>query len=148
MTAIRIDQSCPPVVLTVFRGRQTERELEAYIAEMDAMYARGRRYLGATLMLEYSPDPRHIRRIADWTRATKDRVAELCLGVAMIAPSPGFRFMLSTLLMIQPLPVAYQVVSDVEEAADWLDARLEGARVPAPRTVRDYLRAELGRERV
>ena len=147
MSAIRLEQSCPPIVLTVFRGRQTDEDVEAYIAAMDAMYARGRRYAGVSLMLQYAPERRHLGRIAEWTRATKPLVKELCVGAAIVAPSPAFRFLLSSLLMIQPLPVRYQVVGDVDEAADWIAGQLAAARLEVPPSLREYLRAQLTLEK-
>lgn len=147
MSAIRIEQSCPPIVLTVFRGKQTDRDVEEYITAMDAMYARGRRYVGVSFMLQYAPERRHLGRIAEWTRATKPQVKELCVGAAMVAPSATFRFLLSSFLMIQPLPVAYQVVGEVDEAADWVAGQLVGGRLEVPRNLRDYLRAQLSLEK-
>lgn len=143
MSAIRIEQSCPPLVLTIFLGRQTDQDVEEYIAAMDAMYRRGRRYAGVSLMLDYAPERKHLARIAEWTRATKPRVKELCVGSAMVAPSAGFRFLLSSLLMIQPLPVPYRVVGDVHEAGDWIAERLTLARLEVPRTMREYLDAQV-----
>jgi hypothetical protein len=146
MSAIRLDLSCPPIVLTVFRGKQTDQDVDAYIAAMDAMYARRRRYAGVSLMLQYSAEPRHLRRIAEWTRKTKPLVADLCVGAAMVAPSPGFRFILSSLLVIQPLPVSYQVVGTVDEAGDWIANQLAQTKLTAPSTMRDYLRAQMSLE--
>ena len=147
MSAIRIDQSCLPIVLTVFRGKQTDQDVEEYIAAMDAMYARGRRYAGVTFMLQYAPERRHLGRVAEWTRATKPRVKELCVGAAMLAPSATFRFLLSSFLMIQPLPMPYRVVGEVDEAADWITGQLAAERLVVPHTLRDYLRAQLSLEK-
>lgn len=146
MSAIRLDQTCPPLVLSVFRGKQTAGQLERYIADMDAMYARRRRYLGVSYMLDYAPDPAQVRRIASWTRATKGQVEELCIATAIVAPAPGFRFMLSSLLMIQPLPVRYQVVSDVDEASSWVAKALADAGRTPPARMHTYLREQMALE--
>lgn len=143
MPAIRIDQSCPPIVLTVFNGKQTEHEVRRYIREMNAMYARGVPYVGISLMLDYAPDRGHLRRIADWARETEDITRKLCLCNAMVARSVGFRFLLSSFLMIHSLPIRYTVVSNVEEAADWVTRELATTGRTPPPTLREYLRAQM-----
>lgn len=147
MSNIRLDESYPPLVLSVFRGKQTFDELERYIEAMNAMYARRRRYLGVSLMLDYAPDPAQMRRIAAWTRATKPQIEELCVANAIVAPSPGFRFILSSLLMIQPLPVRYQVVSDVDEAASWVTKVFVEDGRTAPARMSAYLHEQMALER-
>src|SRR5262245_3167509 len=133
MSSVRIDTSVWPVVLSVFNGRQTASELEAYIRQMDAIYDRGEPYIGATLMLRFRNDLAQARRLAEWTRARLRVVEKTCRCAAIVAPSAGFRFVFSTFLMLQPLPMPYTVVADVDAASDWIEARFgPGSDVRAP----------------
>lgn len=142
MPAIRVDQSCLPVVLTVFNGEQDEQAVDRYIQQMDAVYDRGQRFVGTTFMLRYRPDISQLKRIADWTKARHQVIERICVGTAIYAPSPAFRFLFSTLLMMQPLPVPYTVVSELEEASLWANGRLPKGSRP-PRDVGAYLREQL-----
>ncbi|SRR5690606_29066189 len=146
MSSIRIDQSCPPIVLTVFNGKQTEKDVARYIRDMDAMYARGAHYIGISLMLEYAPDRGQLRRVAEWARDTEQVTSRLCLCNAIVAPAVGFRFLLSSFLMIQPMPMRYTVVANIEEAADWVTRELAAKSMRAPPGMREYLRAQMSRE--
>lgn len=143
MSALRIDKARWPLLLTVFNGEQSDTEFDAYMRDMDAIYDAGQPFIAASLMLRYRPDMAQLRRLAEWTGRRRDAVARACLGTAIIAPSPGFRFLFSTLLMMQRLPVPYCVVSTPDEASDWIEKHLEGQSRRPPRDLREYLREQL-----
>lgn len=141
---IRLDRSCWPLVLTVFNGDQGEPEVDRYIKAMDTIYDEGKPFMGASLMVRYRPEVVQLKRIADWTRARRDVFARVCVGSAIVAPAPAFRFIFSTLLMMQALPVPYTVVSGPDEASEWITQQTaKDPRVRFDRDVRAFLRAQL-----
>jgi hypothetical protein len=147
MTALRIDRSRWPLLLNVFNGEQEPAELERYMREMDAIYDAAEPFIAASFMLRYRPDMAQLKRLADWTRDRRAATKKACLGTAIIAPSAGFRFLFSTLLMMQPIPIPYCVVSDVDEACAWIEAELAKHGKKPPREMRAFLREQLERER-
>jgi hypothetical protein len=149
MSAVRIDRGQPPIVLTVFNGEQSEADVEAYVREMDEIYDGGAPFVGVTFMLRYRPDIAHIKRMAQWTRERREVFARVCRALVIVAPSAGFRFLFSTLLMLSPLPMPYTIVSSVDEAMDWITREVpKHTAAPIPRTLREYLRQQMQRELV
>ncbi|MCZ7685274.1 MAG: hypothetical protein M5U28_43460 [Sandaracinaceae bacterium] len=147
MSALRVDRTCWPVLLNVFNGEQEDTEFDAYIREMDAIYAGEEAFIAASFMLRYRPDMAQLRRLAEFTHSRRDAVKRTCLGTAIIAPSAGFRFLFSTLLMMMPLPIPYCVVSDVDEACAWIEQELREHRLTPPRRLREYLHEQMRGER-
>jgi hypothetical protein len=147
MASIRVDTTLFPIVLTVFNGDQDEPEVDRYIARMNTLYADGQPYIGATLMVRYRPEVAQLKRIADWSRERKADIARSCAGVSIVAPSPAFRFLFSTLLMMQPMPCPYTVVSDVDDASEWIVRTMAAdrrfAKKPDPKS---FLREQLAIE--
>jgi hypothetical protein len=147
MSVLRIDTSHWPIVLTIFNGQQTEAEVDAYIAQMDAIYDRHEPFIGASFMLRYRSDLKQLRRIAEWTRKRADVVERHCQALVIVAPSAAFRFIFSSFLMIQPVSMPYTIVADTDAAADWLERELANAPVRLPARARTYLAAQMKRER-
>lgn len=143
MSALRIDKAKWPLLVTVFNGEQGDTEFDAYMRDMDAIYDAGEAFISASFMLRYRPDLTQLRRLAEWTGKRREVVARVCLGTAIIAPSPGFRFLFSTLLMMQRLPIPYCVVTDADEASDWIEKQLDAHSRRPPRELREYLREQL-----
>jgi hypothetical protein len=94
-------------------------------------------------LLDYAADMAQARRVGEWARDTRATVKALCRANAMVAPAPAFRFLLSSFLLIQPLPVPYRVVGDVDEGAEWLNATLSAG---APAGMKEYLREQMALE--
>lgn len=147
MTALRIDRTCWPVLLNVFNGEQEDAEFDGYIRDMDAVYDGGEKFIAASFMLRYRADMGQLKRLADFTRDRREAVKRTCLGTAIVAPSPGFRFMFSTLLMMMPLPIPYCVVPDVDEACDWIEKELGKHGRTSPPGMRAFLREQMKIER-
>ena len=133
-----------PVTITIFDGEQHEADVDAYLERLREIHHRDRPYIAASLMLRYSAAPSQVRRVGEWIRENKSDVTRLCAGSAIIAPSVGFRFLLSSLFMIQRMPMPYTVVSGPREAADWIGARAESVGLRVPDGLAAALSEELG----
>ncbi|HEX9102009.1 MAG TPA: hypothetical protein VF997_07395 [Polyangia bacterium] len=129
---IEVDLAQPPVVFTKFDGEQTLAELERYIADMDAVFARGQRYFSVTWMKRWARDPEQLRRTARWFQERERQIRELCVASTIISTSATFRFALSTLLLIRPLYGPYTVCSTFDEAVAFgqTEFRKRGLRLP------------------
>jgi hypothetical protein len=114
--AIDIDLSHWPLVFTRFEGSQTVEEVDAHFAQMESVHARKQPWVNISLMSGYTRDPRVMRRVAQGMKRTQEAIRAHCLAVAMVAPSAGFRFMLSSVLLIQPMSCPYAVCASLDEA--------------------------------
>ncbi|MEQ8460276.1 MAG: hypothetical protein RLO52_44835 [Sandaracinaceae bacterium] len=132
-----------PVTITIFDGEQLEADVDAYLEGLRELHDRDRPYIGASLMLRYSAAPGQLRRVGEWMREHKDDVARLCVGSAIIAPRVGFRFVLSSLFMIQRMPMPYTVVSGSREAAEWIELRARSVDLRVPDDLAAVLAEEL-----
>lgn len=147
VSALRVDRSCWPVLLNVFNGHQEDAEFDGYIREMDEVYDAGEAFIATSFMIRYRPDMAQLKRLAEFTHSRRDAVKRTCIGTAIVAPSPGFRFVFSTLLMMMPLPIPYVVVSDVDEACAWVERELRERGLMPPRKLREYLHEQMRIER-
>lgn len=125
-----------PYVFTRFDGVQTLPELDAYIARMDAeVHRRKQPYLGVTYLKKYSRDKEVVARMQKWMAETKQLTREHCVAIAMVNSSTGFRFLLSAIFVIQPMPCPYEVCASYADALAFVDgqARKRGLALTTPR---------------
>jgi hypothetical protein len=124
-----------PFVFTRFDAEQSIEELEAYIRKMDSVHARRDRYVGVTFLKRYSRDRPQLERIARWLKETDQFTREFCVGVGMVNNSVGFRFLLSTIFLIKPMPCPYQVCATFDDAVAFVrrQASDRGMVLPAAR---------------
>jgi hypothetical protein len=113
---IVLDYSQQPVVFTKFDGEQTLEELERYIADMDAVFARRQPYYSVTWLKRYARDPQQIKRTAAWFKDRAQPIRELCIATSIISTSAALRFALSTLFLIRPINGPYTVCATFDEA--------------------------------
>jgi hypothetical protein len=121
-----------PFVLTKFDGEQSGKELEAYIQRMSQVHARKERYVGISYLKRYTRDRPVVERIARWLKESESVTKEYCLGVGMISDSMGFRFVLSGLFLIKPMPCPYQVCPSFEDAVAFVRQEADKKRLVLP----------------
>lgn len=78
------------------------------------------------------PPPGRVARQAEFVRAQREPLAQYCLGIGFVFASPIFRFAISSFLLMQPLPMPYEVCGDVTKAIAWAHQRLRAAGVALP----------------
>ena len=106
-----------PYVFTRFDGAQTSADLDKYIARMDAeVHARKQPYVDVTFLKKYNRDKETVERMRKWIAETEHFTRERCLAIAMVNSSAGFRFVLSAIFVIQPMPCPYDVCGSFDEA--------------------------------
>ena len=114
--AIELDVTQPPLVFTKFDGEQTLDELERYIANMDAVFAKKQPYYSVTWLKKYARDPQQIKRTAAWFKDREKEIGALCVCTSIISTSAALRFALSTLFLIRPITGPYTVCATFDEA--------------------------------
>jgi hypothetical protein len=124
-----------PFMFTRFDGEQSMDELDAYIRRVDAVHARHEPYVGITFLKKYSRDRPQLERIARWLKDCEAVTREYCLAAGMVNNSVGFRFILSSIFLIKPMPIPYQVCASFDDAVTFVrrHASDRGLVLPAVR---------------
>jgi hypothetical protein len=124
-----------PFLFTRFDGEQTMDQLEVYIHRVGVIHARHEPYVGISFLKRYSRDRPHLERIAKWIKDSEAVTRQYCLAAGMINTSVGFRFLLSSIFLIKPMPCPYQVCASFDEAVAFVrrHASERGLVLPAAR---------------
>ena len=128
MSAISIDASAFPLVRIAIDGKQSDDEIETLLAEFEALLGRTP-YYALVEIRDYQTNFDHVKRIASWTSTHLDLVRGSVAAAVLVIPSDLFRLMLSTFMLITPLPCPLQATTDVEEAIDWLEGHAREAGI-------------------
>jgi hypothetical protein len=120
MPGVEVSTDYWPVLLVKFDGHQTMDDTDYFIREMDAVHARKELYASISLMRKYSTERVHVHKFANWMKQTADAPRDYCVGNGIISQSVGFRFLLSSIFLIKPMPCPYQVFSHFNEAFAWV----------------------------
>ncbi len=120
MSSIVVDAAQWPVVRVLWDGEQSDADLEAYLRATRLCLERRERYVTMTWMRRFHNKREHQQRIADFMRETDALNREYNRGAAIITRSLAFRFVLSTVLLIKPIPVPYRVCATFGEAESFL----------------------------
>ena len=133
MPGVEVTTQYWPLLLVKFDGEQTMHDVDFFIREMEAAHARKVPYASISLMRKYSSERAQVQKVAQWMKATAERTRELCVGNAIVSQSLGFRFLLSSIFLVKPMPCPYQVCSSFDEALTWMRgvASARGVEVPA-----------------
>jgi hypothetical protein len=122
-----------PLLLVKFDGQQTMRDVDYFISEMSAAQARKVPYASISLMRKYSSERNQVQKVAQWMKATAEETKRWCVGNGIVSQSLGFRFLLSSIFLVKPMPCPYQVCSSWDEAVKWIRevSSRRGLTVPA-----------------
>jgi hypothetical protein len=133
MAGVEVSTKHWPLLLVKFDGEQNMRDVDYFISEMAAAHARKEPYASISLMRKYSHERSQVQRVANWMKETADATRQYCVGTGIVSQSLGFRFLLTSIFLVKPMPCPYQVCSSFDEAFSWVrkvaDAR--GLAVPA-----------------
>ncbi len=132
MAVLEITAKDWPLVRTTLDGEQTDADIDAYLQGWQAVLDRKQPYVSITEVEEYGTNMEHIRRVAQWTKETKDLSAEFCMGAALVVSSDVFRFVLSAFLLVTPMPNPFKCVKTREEAIEWLKERAQDSGLTLP----------------
>src|SRR5215470_8766568 len=116
MASIEVVLDQWPVVFTKFDGDQTLEDLAALKRTINAMHQRKQKYVVVNWMRRYGRGRLELQRTGEMIKETEAGTRDYCMAFAMVADSVGFRFLMSTVFLIRPLPSPYIVSATFPEA--------------------------------
>lgn len=125
---LAIDERRFPLITLTQTGVMDDEEYERFLNKVLEHLARQK-----TIAYVYHfahtqrPPVGRVARQAEFVRMHKDALAKHCVGMAFVFGSPIFRFAISSFLLLQPLPMPYEVSADVMRAVMWAEQRLLAA---------------------
>jgi hypothetical protein len=105
-----------PYVFTKVDGESTLQDLEQHIAENAALFARKQPFVQVTWLKTYHRNPELSARVARWFKEQRQTMKDYCIAIGHISSSGGFRFGLSALFLLTPLPCPHSVDATFDEA--------------------------------
>jgi len=131
MDYVHIDESRFPIVVFDFSSREpTFAEFEAYLKKTESYYAR-------EIPLSFILDGTKSRflttelriRQAQWMKDNAPIIKKYQKGIAFILPNIMSRIILKGILLIEPIPAPFIVVSSFDEALQWTQQQLANGSV-------------------
>lgn len=120
MAGVEVNTEHWPMLLVKFDGEQTMDDVDFFIAQMKKAHARRERYASISLMRKYANKREHVQKVARFMKETYDATRELCVCNGIVSQSLGFRFLLSTIFLVKPMPCPYNVCASFDEAMSWV----------------------------
>jgi hypothetical protein len=112
-----------PVVFLKLDGQQTAADMEKYISSFNALYERKQPFSVVAYLKAYSADTGIVTRIGKWFKETEPMIKQYWVSNAMVTRSAGFRFLLSALYLVKPLPIPSRVCATPDEAVAFTKAQ-------------------------
>ena len=123
MAGVEVTTEHFPVVLVKFDADQTMEDSQRFLDAMDEIHRLKQPYVSVSYMRKYNTDPKQVRRVGEWMKANAPLTKEYCVATGIITQSLGFRFLLSSIFLIRPMPCPYQVCASFAEAATFVRAQ-------------------------
>jgi hypothetical protein len=119
-----------PVVFIKIDGEQSIADFEAYIAAFNQMYDKQQQFSIITWVKKYKSQTELAARVGRWFKETEPLIKKYWVSNAMVSPSAGFRFLLSAVYLIKPLPISSRVCATPDEALAFTKAAWTGRNLP------------------
>ena len=132
MAGVEVNKEYWPMLLVKFDGEQTMRDVDYFLREMAAAQARKEPYASISLMRKYSSERAQVQKVAQWMKSTADLTKEYCVANGIVSQSLGFRFLLSSIFLVKPMPCPYQVCASFDEAMRWVRSIADGRGLALP----------------
>jgi hypothetical protein len=127
------DTEAWPIVQFRFIGRLEPSDIERYFRDADEIVHGNRSYAcvmdGLTMLI---PEVEFVRRQAQWIRANDADMRRVNRGIAFIATSAVVRGLVRAVLHLSPIPVPYEVFSELGDGMAWARTRALTSLAPRP----------------
>jgi hypothetical protein len=133
--AILLDTKQFPFVFTMLDGQNTIDDLERHIAECNELFARKQMFAQVTWLKGYTRDSKQNERVARWFKESSQSIKDCIVGVGHISSSAGFRFALSAVFLIKPMPCPHSVDSNFDAAIAFVRKQAGKRGLKLPETV-------------
>jgi hypothetical protein len=116
MSSIEVITNQWPVCFIKLDGEQTAADMETYISAFNHFYDKKQPFAVISWLKKYSAKGELVARVGKWFKETDPLIRKYWVSNAMVSQSAGFRFLLSAVFLVKPLPIAYKVCAAGEEA--------------------------------
>jgi hypothetical protein len=123
-----IDESRFPVVIVTVRGEIPMDDFAAYLTDIERVIRRGRQAHVLDFRAAQVPSAEVRRKKADWFKQHRQLMKDNVAGTAVVFLSPLFRFMLSSIMLVVPIPVPFATHGTLEEGEAWAKKQLAQQR--------------------
>ena len=121
----RIDDSRFPLVVVTTHGEIGFDDFQQYLVDIERVIRRGRQAHVLDFREANVPSAEVRRAKADWFKKHKTLMVENVAGTSVVFKSPLFRFMLSSIMLIVPIPVPFSTHGELEDGIAWSQRQLD-----------------------
>jgi hypothetical protein len=125
-----------PFVFTKVDGHTSPEDMEHHIGEVAKLFARKKPFVQVTWLKTYVRNPELNTRVARWFKESRQDMKSYCLAVGHVCTSGAFRFGLSAVFLISPLPCPHSVDATFDEAMAFVRKHAAKRGLPLPAEVR------------
>ncbi|MFO0547448.1 MAG: hypothetical protein U0271_03615 [Polyangiaceae bacterium] len=137
MNNIDYDYADPAMVVVQFNGTPTDQEFEDYLCRMDdRLRDTSRPPTGVIISVKAGAESpkKHRERQAKWMKQNAKVIAERTTGTAFVIESAATRFVMSSIMLLQPIPGRYDIFANLTDAKRLGGARSAGGEPSPPRS--------------
>jgi hypothetical protein len=120
----RIDESRFPLVVVTAHGHIPLDDFNQYLIDIERVIRRGKQAHVLDFREAQVPGPEVRRGKAEWFKKHKKLMQDNVAGTAVVFHSPLFRFMLTSIMLIVPIPVPFSTYGQLEEGVAWARKQL------------------------
>lgn len=125
MRSYTIDERRFPVVVVTGRGEISFADVQQYLVDIERVIARGRQAHVLDFRQAQVPSSQIRRGKAEWFKANKQLMQDNVAGTAVVFQSPVFRFMLSSIALLVPIPVPFSTHASLDDGVAWAAGQLQ-----------------------
>jgi hypothetical protein len=125
MRCYSIDESRFPLVVVTGHGEIPFEDFQQYLVDIEKIIRRGRQAHVLDFRDAQVPSAEVRRGKAEWFKKHKQLMVDNVAGTAVVFHSPLFRFMLSSIMLIVPIPVPFSTHGVLEDGIAWSQRQLE-----------------------
>jgi hypothetical protein len=119
-----IDESRFPLVVVTARGEISLEDFKQYLVDIERVIRRGRQAHVLDFRGAKVPGTAIRRGKAEWFKRNRELMQQNVAGTAVVFQSPVFRFMLSSIMLLVPIPVPFSTHKLLEDGEAWARAQL------------------------
>jgi hypothetical protein len=117
------DRSNPKITIVSFTGQKaTDENIDAYL---DGLYGDYETKKPFSVIFDLTnapiPNPKYIKKQAEWMKEHEELISTYCLGVAYVMDNVLFRLALKMVFSIQKNPMPFKVFENMEDATTWAE---------------------------
>jgi hypothetical protein len=124
MRSYSIDDSRFPLVVVTGRGEISFEDFQQYLIDIERVIKRGRQAHVLDFREANVPSSEIRRGKAEWFKHNKQLMKDNVAGTAVVFNSPLFRFMLTSIMLIVPIPVPFSTHGTLDDGVEWAAAQL------------------------